>query len=503
MEATLKTQSARSGIVIIGAGPAGLTAAYELARHGRPCTVLEHLPGVGGLSRTEQYKGYRFDIGGHRFFTRVAVVTRMWREILGDEFLVRPRLSRIFYQGHFFKYPLDPIDALLGLGLYESVRCMASYFYAKMQPPQPQPDLESWLIARFGTRLYETFFKSYTEKVWGVPCKSIAAEWAAQRIRGLSIKVLVQETVKSCLEKLGLERKGERPKTLIEEFEYPRLGPGQMWTATRKYIEDRGAEVLCDSRVTKIRWEPGCVLAIESAHETYYGDHFLSTMPIRELIQALDPPPSPEVRQAAAHFNYRDFITVALILRAKASFPDNWIYIHDPSVKVGRIQNYKNWSPDMVPDPSMTCLGMEYFCFAGDDLWNATDEQLIARATQELEYLGLADAAQVVDGSVLRVPKAYPVYDSLYKEGLTVMREFLATVPNLQLIGRNGMHKYNNQDHAMMTAMLTVDNIIAGKQVFDIWNVNEDAEYHEAGNSGAEQALKSVRMVPRKVGAAA
>ncbi len=489
---------------MIGAGPAGLTAAYELARHGLPSTVLEHLPGVGGLPRTEEYKGYRFDIGGHRFFTRVGVVTKMWREILGDEFLQRPRLSRIFYQGHFFKYPLDPIDALLGLGLWESARCMGSYFYAKMQKPKPQPDLESWLIHRFGIRLYQTFFQSYTEKVWGVPCKSIAAEWAAQRIRGLSIKVLVQETAKSVFEKFGFARRGERPKTLIEEFEYPRFGPGQMWTATQKFVEERGATVQCNAKVTKIRWEPGRVLAVEAGGVTYEGDQFLSTMPIRHLIEALDPKPPLEVRAAAVDFNYRDFVTVALILKVRESFPDNWIYIHDPSVKVGRIQNYKNWSPDMVPDASMTCLGMEYFCFVGDDLWTSTDEALIARATEELEYLGLAKAEQVVDGRVLRVPKAYPVYDSVYKQGLATMREFLATVPNLQLIGRNGMHKYNNQDHSMLTGMLAARNIL-GMGPFDLWRVNADEEYHEDGFRVSKEEVmgfeSSQPATPKMVGA--
>jgi protoporphyrinogen oxidase len=472
-ESSTKTQQP---VVILGAGPAGLTAAYELAKHGIPSTVVEKDSVVGGISRTTEYKGYLFDIGGHRFFTKVGAVEEMWREVLGEEFLTRPRLSRIFYRRKFFRYPLEPLNALFGLGIFESLRCGASYLWARMAPVRPEDSFEAWVTNRFGRRLFKIFFESYTEKVWGMSCRKIRAEWAAQRIKGLSLMSLVRNAFAS-------DRGDKSIKTLIHEFQYPRRGPGMMWERTRDLVEKAGSRVVLNAPVEKIFWRPGRITGVQAGGAVYEGAQFVSSLPIRELIGRLDPPAPPELQRAAAHFQYRDFLTVALIVQAPNLFPDNWIYIHEPGVKVGRIQNFKNWSPEMVPDPATSCLGLEYFCFEGDGLWSMPDADIVALGRQELAALGLAKAEDIVDGCVVRMPKAYPVYDEHYQKGVDAIREFLADVPNLQLVGRNGMHRYNNQDHSMLTAMLAARNILAAEtgrgSRYDLWKVNSDDEYHE------------------------
>ena len=485
-------------VIIIGAGPGGLTAAYELSRRQVPSLVLEASQVVGGLAQTAEYKGYCFDIGGHRFFTKVSLVDQMWREVLGADFIKRPRLSRIYYNSKFFNYPLVPMNALIGLGLLESALCGFSYLKSALFPKKPEDDFETWVSNRFGRRLYEIFFKTYTEKVWGIPCHEIRAEWAAQRIKGLSLFSAVWNAI---VPKRGGDKQ-KAIKTLIHEFEYPRRGPGMMWKKTRDILEQRGSPVLFDRPVDKILWEPGRVLAVRSGGETYTGDHFISTMPIRNLLEALDPAPPERVRQAARDFNYRDFLTVALMVRGRDLFPDNWIYVHDPRVSVGRIQNYGNWSPEMVPDPETSCLGLEYFCFEGDGLWTTPDDQLIRLARKELALLGLVKEEDVFDGTVVRMKKAYPVYDGTYRRGLDVVREFLSAVPNLQLVGRNGMHRYNNQDHSMLTAILAARNILGAR--YDLWSVNADTEYHEEGGEITEKDLAALELsqplVPERLG---
>jgi protoporphyrinogen oxidase len=470
-------------VVVIGAGPAGLTAAYALSKHDVRSLVLEKDSVAGGLARTAEYKGYLFDIGGHRFFTKVTLVDRMWREVLGPDFITRPRLSRIHYNGKFFQYPLEPMNALVGLGLVESVRCGGSYLAAKLHPERPEDNFETWVSNRFGKRLYGTFFKAYTEKVWGIPCREIQAEWAAQRIRGLSLTSVVWNALRP-------RRKASKQqviKTLIHEFEYPRRGPGMMWSRTSDLIEQRGGRVLFGAPVDRIAWESGCVTAVHAGGQVHRGQHFISSMPIRELIEKLDPAPPDYLRAAAADFHYRDFLTVALIVRGKNLFPDNWVYVHDAGVQVGRIQNYSNWSPEMVPDPETTCLGLEYFCFEGDRLWNTPDAELIETGKRELAQLGLLDPARVLDGTVLRIEKAYPIYDRTYRRGIEAVRRFLATVPNLQLVGRNGMHRYNNQDHSMLTALLAARNILGAH--YDLWQVNVEGDYHEEGAEVTEHEL--------------
>ncbi len=510
--------SADVDVLIIGAGPAGLTAGYLLAKSGKSVAIIERDPVyVGGISRTVRHRSkageFHFDIGGHRFFSKAREVVDLWNEILPDDFIDRPRLSRIYYRGKYYAYPLKAFEALKNLGLLTSAICMASYGLAKLRPIKAPKTFHQWVRNQFGEKLFSIFFKTYTEKVWGMSCDEISSDWAAQRIKGLSLSAAVIDGVKRSL---GLNKGGSgaalgQPggvKTLIESFRYPRRGPGMMWETAARKIEAMGGQLFMDTALERLRWNaPGGYWTV-SARNGEEGEaseitahHVISSAPITELVGAIAP--RPDCVENAEALRYRDFITVALItkLESTRSFPDNWIYIHDPSVKVGRIQNFLSWSPEMAP-AGYACLGLEYFCFEGDGLWTSPDADLVALAKSEIGKIGLIAPEDVVDAAVVRQPKAYPVYDDSYQANADAVRaELEGKYPTLHLVGRNGMHKYNNQDHAMMTAMLTAENILSGSRRYDTWQVNEDAEYTESGYSGAESALKSERLVPRKVAA--
>lgn len=459
--------------VIIGGGPAGLTAAHELTDNGAETTVLEKASIVGGLARTESYRGFHFDMGGHRFFTKSKKIDAFWHEVLADDFIERDRLSRIYYRKRFFPYPLKPLNTLLSLGVWESLIVLTSCLRWKAFPYREEETFEQWVTNRFGRRLFETFFKTYTEKVWGISCSELNAEWAAQRIKGLSLKTAV----------LNMFRTPNRNiKTLIEHFHYPRLGPGMMWRAVAKRICERGGTVRMESEVVRIERSGSRIdrVIVNSGGDELRveGTDFISSMPLTEFVKKLDPPAPRHVLEAAGELKYRDFLTVCLIVNNPQLFEDNWVYIHDPEVHVGRIQNYRNWSRDMVPDSGQSSLGLEYFCSVGDEVWNMKDDDLVELGKREVSLLGLAEYEDIEDGCVFRVEKSYPVYDSNYRQHLKVLREFVDALENFQTIGRNGLHRYNNQDHAMLTGMLAVRNVFHGEN-HDLWAVNTEQEYHE------------------------
>jgi len=495
--------STHADVFVIGAGPAGLTAAYCLTKENPSVIVVEKDPVyVGGISRTVEYNGFMFDIGGHRFFSKSKEVVDLWQEILPDDFIERPRLSRIYYGGKYYSYPLSAFEALRNLGLFTSAACMLSFAYAKAFPIKQANNFHEWVRNQFGEKLFSIFFKTYTEKVWGMSCDEISADWAAQRIKGLDLGVAVMNGLRR-----GPKAGGPIVKSLIESFQYPRKGPGMMWEAAAYKIQQRGGKVLKGRELLGLSYDHEKKLwqievsGFDGEPERYTARHVISSAPMRELVEKIIP--VPVSYSCARALRYRDFLTVALMVKKPDLFPDNWIYIHDPSVQVGRVQNFRSWSPEMV-QPGMSCLGLEYFCFEGDGLWNAPDAELIALAKKEIAKIGLIAESDVTDACVVRQPKAYPVYDESYRDNVATIRQDLEGLyPTLHMVGRNGMHKYNNQDHAMMTAMLTAKNILAGERLYDIWNVNEDAEYHEAGGSGVKEALGSERLVPQKAKTAA
>ncbi len=470
--------TAEHPVVVLGAGPAGLTAGYLLAKQGKPVIVLESTDQIGGLARTEVRDGYRFDLGGHRFFTKVQEVDDLWHEIMKEEFLKRPRQSRIYWNDKFLEYPLQGMDVIKKLGPVELARCMGSYMWAVVKPKGREDSFEDWVSNRFGKRLYQHFFKTYTEKLWGVSAKEIRAEWAAQRIKGLSFF--------SAAKAAFFGNEGNKIKSLISEFNYPRYGPGQMWEQMAVDIKEHGGEVRLNAPVTRLRIEGGELLEVVAGGETLKPSHVISSLPLRTTVGIADPEAPGEVRDAARGLRYRDFLTVSLVVGGTDNlFPDNWIYIHQPGVRVLRIQNFRSWSPWMVPNTTDASVGMEYFCFEGDDLWSSSDDELVELAKFEIEKLGLARADAVKFGFVVRVHKAYPIYDVEYGERVETIRGWLEGIGNLTQVGRNGLHRYNNSDHSMLTAMRAVDNLLLGTH-HDIWAVNVESVYHEEKTENEE-----------------
>jgi protoporphyrinogen oxidase/predicted dehydrogenase len=462
------------GTAILGAGPAGLTAAHVLGKRGLPGAVFEADGTVGGIAKTIEFNGYRFDLGGHRFFTKLQPVQQLWEEMLGDQFVTRPRLSRIYYNGKYFAYPITARDVVGRLGLLEAIRCALSYLAAARHRRVEADTFEEWVTARFGRRLYDAFFRSYTEKLWGIPGSEIRSLWAAQRIKNFSLP-------KAILRMLGLQR--EHVTTLIEEFQYPRLGPGQMWEAFAAHAEDAGIPIHLRQQCVAVRHSEGRARSIVLRQNGDVFEHavdsVISSIALQDLILCLDPPPPPEVKAAARSLRYRDLVLVALMTSEAEPFPDNWIYLHDPETRAGRVQNYGAWSEDMVR-PGTTCLGVEYFSFQGDEIWEMSDEQAVELATRELGRIGLIDPSKVTDGVKVLVPKAYPMYDSNYEAAVATIQAYLGQFENLETCGRNGLHRYNNQDHSMWTAILATLNLVDGAQ-HDVWSVNVDAEYIEEG----------------------
>jgi len=461
--------------LIIGGGPAGLTAALMLAEGGIRTHTVEASDHVGGIARTESYKGFRFDIGGHRFFTKVVPVERLWRRMMGDDFIRVSRMSRIYYEGKYYDYPLRIGNTLRNLGPVESVMIGLSYLRWRLFPHRREDNLEQWVTNRFGQRLFRRFFKTYTEKVWGIACDRIQADWAAQRIQNLSLMKAVRNAITG----------SNDTATLIDRFDYPRLGPGMMWEKFRDRLLELDSEVEMNARVDTLHHEAGRIthVAVRNAvgrKRCQPVDTVVNTMPLAQLVRSLDPPAPANVLASADELKYRDFLIVVLIVDQADPFPDNWIYIHSPEVKVGRIQNFRSWSEAMVPDPDKASIGLEYFCHEGDGVWAADDADLIRLAKGELEVLGLVPAASVSDGTVIRQPKAYPVYDDDYRDCVESIGAYIDTFENLQTVGRNGMHRYNNQDHSMLTAMLAAENVLTGERhKHDVWNVNVERSYHE------------------------
>lgn len=463
----------RYKIIIVGAGPAGLTAAWEAEKFGCKTLILESTSQVGGISRTVERDGWRFDIGGHRFFTKVDLVNKIWDEILDkDDFLLRPRMSRIYYKKKFFDYPLKPLNALINLGLFEAITCVMSYIYVRMFPPKNQNNFENWVAARFGWRLYNIFFKTYTEKVWGIEANKIGSDWASQRIKNLSLS-------KAILNAFLKNKSGEVITTLIDEFKYPKFGPGMMWETAYTKLTNKSHKIVLNSKVKKIeKNDTNSYKVILESGEVFEAEHVITSMPLASLPSTIYPNENKETKLSGESLKFRDFLSVALVLDVKDAFPDNWIYIHEPGVKVGRIQNYGSWSPYLIKE-GMTCLGLEYFVNENDNMWNSSDDDLIELAKSELEFLKIIDTGKIKNGYVVRMPKAYPVYDLEYQQNISVIRKWLEiNHTNIHPIGRNGMHRYNNQDHSMVAGVLTVRNIL-NKEANNIWEINVENEYHE------------------------
>lgn len=456
-------------ILILGAGPAGMACAYELASRGVKSVVIDRNAQAGGMCRTLKFDDFLFDIGGHRFLSRSEEVNQLWRKILGDDLLKVPRISHIYFRKHFFSYPLEVRSTVRNLGFFESARCVLSFIKAKLFGREDLSHFQGWMIKRFGRRLFELFFKTYTEKVWGIPCDQISSDWAAQRIQGLSLG--------SALKKAFFPGSSGHAKSLTQEFWYPRLGPGMFYDEMRKKTEENGGEFRMNEEVKAIFWEKDKINAVEikgkqSGAVRVSADHFFSSLPLPLFIEKMQPLPDLEIIQAARGLKFRSLIVVYLIIAEAKLFSDHWIYVHAPEVTVGRIQNYKNWSAEMCPDPAMTSLGMEYFVSEGDGLWCLTDQEMIAFALDELCRIGIVKPEKFVKGYCVRVPNAYPIYSPGYQDNLNKLKRFVDGFSNLDCLGRSGLFRYNNSDHALLTGLYGARKLLGEKH--SLWDINVD-----------------------------
>lgn len=460
-------------ILIIGAGPAGLGAGYELAKNDVKVTIVESENHPGGIARTVRYKNFWFDLGGHRFFSKNEEINNIWQQLLGNDFLTVSRLSRIYYANKFFFYPIKFSNALFNLGIWESFRVLVSYICARLKPIRPEVSFADWVSNRFGPRLFEIFFKTYTEKVWGIDCRTLSRDWAAQRIKGLSFSEVVKNSI--------LRPKRTRIKTLISQFHYPVYGPGMMWEAIVKFITEKNGDILYNKKVTKIvqrnnGYEVAIIDRLTGKSEKIFTEYLISSMPLNDFLKSLEPAPTEDIKDIARRLSFRSFLVAAMIVKRKHIFPDQWIYIHSPEVLVGRIQNVKNWSSAMVPE-EVTLLGMEYFCNEGDNFWNQSDEEIMNLAAKEIVKLGFARPEEIEKGMVVRVKNAYPVYYLGFKNDLEEIRKFIVSLKNVQVIGRSGLYRYNNMDHSMLTGIYAARNYLGRN--YNVWDVNIEEEYLE------------------------
>jgi len=461
--------------IIVGSGPAGLAAAYELCNHNFPSITFDKDSQVGGLCKTTENKGFRYDIGPHRFFTKNKEIQNLWNDMLPDDFINRPRLTRIYYKNKFFYYPLRVMNVLKNLGVYDSMGIILSYLKKQLFPLKPESTFEDWVSNRFGSLLYSIFFKTYTEKIWGIPCNTLSSDWASQRIRNLSLG-------RALLNALGRQNR-TNVASLIDEFHYPRLGSGQMYESMARRVKQQGGHISLGQEVVRLHHAQGVIRSVQTVGKNgsyvFPASHCFSSMPITDLVQRLRPVPPDVVMEAANSLRYRSIITVNLLVKQQSALRDNWIYLHNPEVKAARLQLYHNWSPEMVPDSNSSSVALEYFCFENDALWNLSDSGLIQLAWRDLEKLGFYEKDNFSDGFVVRYAKAYPMYENNYEKKLNIIKDWLSQFSNLHCIGRYGQFRYNNMDHSIMTGILAVRKM-QGEDV-DPWSVNADAEYIEEG----------------------
>lgn len=481
-------------IYILGAGPAGLAAAYTLTQKGQSVVVVERDARVGGLAKSFEYQGFILDFGPHRFFTKIAPVLKLWDEVLGEDQVTVNRLTRIYYGGKYFSYPLKAAESLMALGSVESAKIIASYLKIRLFPHPHAKNFAQWVTNRFGKRLFEIFFEGYTEKLWGIPCTEISADWAAQRIKGLSLLKAARNAL------FGNDGK---VKTLIDRFQFPRYGSGQLYEKISDYLRSQNQSVLLNTEVVQVHHKNSQIAQVTlknrqtGEEETVSCGGVISSIPINHLLQQINSPPPAPVTTAAKSLKFRNTILVYLIVESSQLFPDNWLYINEPSVQLGRVTNFRNWSPDMLPNRHQTPICCEYWCNFDEPMWQQPEAELVARAERELRQIGLLHDEKVSSGFIVRLPRTYPIYAGNYKQAIATIQSYLKQFQNLQLVGRYGAFKYNNQDHSLLMGVLAAENVFSpGKH--DLWSVNSDNEYQEEANANIKTTTTKSNRVSRR-----